>query len=383
MNIYLDHNATTPLDPRVWAAMAPYLRDHYANPSSVHTPGRMVRTAVDQAREQVAALIDVYPSQVIFTSGGTEANNLALKGVMQRFPGQRLAVSAIEHASVLQPAYALAAQGWGMDIIAVDELGRVTDATLLASLTPGTRLISVMSANNEIGVIQDIAQLSEAARRAGVMMHSDAVQAAGKLPLDFSASGVQLMSLSAHKIYGPKGVGALIVGRDVELQPLLHGGGHERGLRAGTENVAGIVGFGMAAELAHAEVAGRAVHSLELRRHLERRLHQELPELVIVAEQAERLGNTVMILVPGIEGETVLMYLDQAGIAVSSGSACSAGNAAPSHVLAALGLVGDSGRSAIRVSFGRDNTLAEVDALVSALDGMLKQFRGMSLTGWA
>lgn len=383
MNIYLDHNATTPLDPRVWAAMAPYLRDHYANPSSVHTPGRLVRTAVDQAREQVAALVDAHPSQVIFTSGGTEANNLALKGVMQGFPGQRLAVSAIEHASVLQPAYALAAQGWGMDVIAVDELGRVTADALLAAVTPGTCLISVMSANNEIGVIQDIARLSEAARRAGVMMHSDAVQAAGKLPLDFSASGVQLMSLSAHKIYGPKGVGALIVGRDVELQPLLHGGGHERGLRAGTENVAGIVGFGMAAELAQAEVAGRTAHSLELRRHLERRLHQELPELVIVAEQAERLGNTVMILVPGIEGETVLMHLDQAGIAVSSGSACSAGNAAPSHVLAALGLVGDTGRSAIRVSFGRDNTISEVDALVTALDGMLKQFRGMSLTGWA
>jgi cysteine desulfurase len=383
MNIYLDHNATTPLDPRVWAAMAPYLRDHYANPSSVHSPGRLVRTAVDQAREQVAALVDVHPSQVIFTSGGTEANNLALKGVMQGFPGRRLAVSAIEHASVLQPAYALAAQGWGMDIIAVDELGRVTEASLLAAVTPGTCLISVMSANNEIGVIQDIARLSEAARRAGVVMHSDAVQAAGKLPLDFSASGVQLMSLSAHKIYGPKGVGALIVGRDVELQPLLHGGGHERGLRAGTENVAGIVGFGMAAELARAEVAGRTAHCLELRRHLERRLHQELSEFVIVAAQAERLGNTVMILVPGIEGETVLMHLDQAGIAVSSGSACSAGNAAPSHVLAALGLVGDTGRSAIRVSFGRDNTIAEVDALVTALDGMLKQFRGMSLTGWA
>jgi cysteine desulfurase len=383
MSIYLDHNATTPLDPRVWAAMAPYLRDHYANPSSVHTPGRMVRTAVDQAREQVASLVDVHPSQVIFTSGGTEANNLALKGVMQHFPCQRLAVSAIEHASVLQPAYALAAQGWGMDIIAVDELGRVMESALLAAVNPGTRLISVMCANNEIGVVQDIALLSDAARRAGVMMHSDAVQAAGKLPLDFSASGVQLMSLSAHKIYGPKGVGALVIGRDVKLQPLLHGGGHERGLRAGTENVAGIVGFGMAAELARAEVAGRAAHSLELRRHLERRLHQEIPELVVVAEQAERLSNTVMILVPGIEGETVLMHLDQVGIAVSSGSACSAGDAAPSHVLVALGLVGDTGRSAIRVSFGRDNTIAEVDALVAALDGMLKQFRGMSLTGWA
>lgn len=367
----------------MWEAMAPYLRDYYANPSSVHTPGRMVRTAIDQAREQLAALINVHPSQVIFTSGGTEANNLALKGIMARFPGHSLAVSAIEHASVLQPAQALAGQGWGMDIIAVDQLGRVSAAALLEAITDRTRLVSVMSANNEIGVVQDIAVLSAVARRAGAVMHSDAVQAAGKLTLDFPASGVQLMSLSAHKIYGPKGVGALIVEQGVELLPLLHGGGHERGLRGGTENVAGIVGFGMAAELAQAEGPGRVAHSLELRRYFENRLREELPEVAIVAEQAERLANTVMILVPGIEGETLLMHLDQAGIAVSSGSACSAGTAAPSHVLVALGLSGETGRSAVRVSFGRDNTRADADAVLAALGALLKQFRGMSLTGWA
>jgi cysteine desulfurase len=382
MSIYLDHNATTPLDPRVWAAMVPYLRDYYANPSSVHTPGRMVRTAVDQAREQVAALVKVHPSQVIFTSGGTEANNLALKGIMARWPGQRLAVSAIEHASVLQPARALSERGWGLDVIGVDEQGRVSTASLRAALTPSTRLVSVMTANNEIGVVQDIAMLSDAARRAGLIMHSDAVQAAGKLALDFPASGVHLMSLSAHKLYGPKGVGALIVEQGIELSPWQHGGGHEGGMRAGTENVAGIVGFGMAAELAQAESAAHAAHCLELRRHFEQRLRQELPELTIVAEGAERLSNTVMILVPGVEGETLLMHLDQAGIAVSSGSACSAGHAAASHVLVALGLVGDTGRSAVRISFGRDNSLTDVDAVVAALSGMLKQFRAMSLTGW-
>jgi cysteine desulfurase len=382
MSIYLDHNATTPLDPRVWAAMVPYLRDYYANPSSVHTPGRMVRTAVDQAREQVAALVKVHPSQVIFTSGGTEANNLALKGIMARWPGQRLAVSAIEHASVLQPARALSERGWGLDVIGVDEQGRVLTESLRAVLTPSTRLVSVMTANNEIGVVQDIAMLSDAVRRAGLIMHSDAVQAAGKLALDFPASGVHLMSLSAHKLYGPKGAGALIVERGIELSPWQHGGGHEGGMRAGTENVAGIVGFGMAAELAQAESAAHAAHCLELRRHFEQRLRQELPELTIVAEGAERLSNTVMILVPGVEGETLLMHLDQAGIAVSSGSACSAGHAAASHVLVALGLVGDTGRSAVRISFGRDNSLTDVDAVVAALSGMLKQFRAMSLTGW-
>ena len=383
MSIYLDHNATTPLDPRVWAAMTPYLRDYYANPSSVHSPGRLVRTAVDQAREQVAALVNVQPSQVIFTSGGTEANNFALKGVMARFPGQRLAVSVIEHASVLQPARALAEQGWGLDVIAVDDEGRISAGALSAAVTASTRLVSIMTANNEIGVVQEIAKLSETARRAGVVMHTDAVQAAGKLPVDFPASGAHLMSLSAHKIYGPKGVGALIVENGVELWPLLHGGGHERGLRGGTENVAGIVGFGMAAELAREEGAARAAHSLELRRHFEGRLQQELPEVSIVAEQAERLSNTVMVLVPGIEGEALLMHLDQAGIAVSSGSACSAGSAAPSHVLGALNLVGEMGRSAIRISFGQDNSVADVDAVLDALSGLLKQLRSMSLTGWA
>lgn len=362
--------------------MVPYLRDYYANPSSVHTPGRMARTAVDQAREQVAALVKVHPSQVIFTSGGTEANNLALQGIMARFPGQRLAVSAIEHASVLQPARALAERGWGLDVINVDEQGRVLTESLRAVLTPSTRLVSVMTANNEIGVVQDIAMLSDAARRAGLIMHSDAVQAAGKLALDFPASGVHLMSLSAHKLYGPKGVGALIIEQGIELSPWQHGGGHEGGMRAGTENVAGIVGFGMAAELAQAETAARAAHCLELRRYFEQRLRQELPEVTVVAEGAERLSNTVMILVPGVEGETLLLHLDQAGIAVSSGSACSAGRAAASHVLVALGLVGDTGRSAVRVSFGRDNSLTDVEAVVAALCGMLKQFRAMSLTGW-
>lgn len=383
MAIYLDHNATTPLDPRVWVAMAPYLHDHYANPSSIHSPGRLARTAVEQAREQVAVLVNAHPSQVIFTSGGTEADNLALKGVMVNFPGQRLAVSAIEHAAVLESARALARQGWGLDIIPVDELGRVTPSALADVITPETRLVSVMAANNETGVVQDIVNLGEEARRAGALFHTDAVQAAGKLPLDFPASGAQLMSLSAHKIYGPKGVGALIVDQGVELWPLIHGGGHERGLRGGTENVAGIVGFGMAAELAGRELGERDAHSMQLRFHMEQRLRREMPEIAIVAEQAERLANTVMLLVPGIEGETLLMQLDQEAIAVSSGSACSAANAEPSHVLAAMGLVGETMRSAIRVSFGRDNTLGDVDALVKALSGLLKQIRDLSLTGWA
>jgi cysteine desulfurase len=378
MSVYVDHNATTPLDPRVWAAMEPFLREHHANPSSIHGPGRLARAAVEQAREQVASLVNAHASQVIFTSGGTEANNLALKGVMMNYPeGGRLAVSAIEHASVMATARALAEQGCGLDIIAVNEHGQVLPSAMEAAMSARTRLVSVMAANNETGVIQDIAVISEIARRGGALFHCDAVQAAGRLPLDFAAAGVQLMSLSAHKIYGPKGVGALIADRGVELQPLLHGGGQERGMRGGTENVAGIVGFGMAAELAAQEWAPRAAASLRLRRHFEQRLRRELPEIAIVAEEAERLANTVMVLVPGIDGETLLLRLDQAGIAVSSGSACAAGSTEPSHVLAAMGLAEDAGRSAIRVSFGRDNIPADADA---AVDALLKQFRDLSLT---
>lgn len=377
MSVYLDHNAATPLDPRVWAAMEPFLGEHFANPSSIHGSGRLARAAVDQAREQVASLVNAHSSQVIFTSGGTEANNLALKGVMANYPEGRLAVSAIEHASVMAPARALAEQRRGLDIIAVNESGQVTPSAVAAVMSAHTRLVSVMAANNETGVIQDIAAISEIARRGGALFHCDAVQAAGRLPLDFAAAGVQFMSLSAHKIYGPKGVGALIADRGVELQPLLHGGGQERDMRGGTENVAAIVGFGMAAELAAREWASRAAAGLRLRRHFEQRLRRELPEIVIVAEGAERLANTVMVLVPGIDGETLLLRLDQAGIAVSSGSACAAGSTEPSHVLAAMGLVQDAGRSAIRISFGRDNIVADADA---AVDALLKQFRDLSLT---
>jgi cysteine desulfurase len=381
--VYLDHNATTPLDPRVWAAMEPYLRDHYANPSSIHGPGRRVRDAVEAAREQVAALVRAHPSQIIFTSGGTEANNLALKGVMAHYPGQGVAVSAIEHASVLAPARALAEQGHALHVIPVDGQGRVTAEGLAEAMRHSPRLVSIMAANNETGVVQDIASLGGTARRGGALFHCDAVQAAGRLPMDFPASGAQLMTLSSHKLYGPKGVGALIAVRDLELAPLLHGGGQERGLRGGTEHVAGIVGFGLAAELAAAEREARAAATLALRRHLEQRLRRELPEITLVAEQAERLPNTVMVLVPGIDGETLLMHLDQANIAVSSGSACAAGSTEPSHVLVAMGLAGEAGRSAIRISFGRDNIQADADALVEALHVLLKRLRGLSLTAWA
>lgn len=382
MSVYLDHNATTPLDDRVVEAMRPYWRVRYGNPSSLHSHGRVARAALDKAREQVAALVHAHPSQVIFTSGGTEANNFASAGFAFNAARGRLAVSAIEHASLLGPARDLAGRGWGLDYIEVDGQGRVTREALLHALRPDTRLVSVMWANNETGVMQDIAGLSEAVRAAGAVMHCDAVQAAGKSPVDFEASGVQLMSLSAHKIHGPKGVGALLVDKSLDLHPLLLGGGHERGMRAGTENLAGIVGFGAAAELAIQEGPRRRAHLLNLRERFEARVRPALPDVVIASAAAERLPNTVMLMVPGIDGPALLMGLDEAGIAVSSGSACAAGSTEPSHVLVAMGYPPELARGAVRVSFGMDNVDADVDTLVTALCAQCERLRYHALTAW-
>lgn len=374
MPVYLDHNATTPLDPRVLEAMMPYLRDHHGNASSVHSYGRLARNAVDQAREQVAALVNAQSTQVVFTGCGTEANNLALKGVAARLTAGRVAVSAVEHASLLGPARALERQGWIIDAIAVDDQCRVSMASLSEALEDASsdvikaapQIVSVMMANNETGAIQDIPAISAQARRVGAIMHTDAVQAAGKIPVDFPASGAHLMSLSAHKLYGPKGVGALIVDKSLELEPLLHGGGHEMGRRGGTENVAGIVGFGAAAELALNELAVRSAHLRKLRDLLEAGL-RELPGAVIFAERAERLPNTVLIGVPGIDGEALLMSLDRKGIAVSSGSACASGSGEPSHVLLAMGVDPELARRVIRISLGQGNTPEDVLRLTAAL----------------
>lgn len=352
----------------------PYLRDHHGNASSVHAYGRVARNAIDQAREQVAVLVNAQAAQVVFTGCGTEANNLALKGVAARLTAGRVVVSAVEHASLLGPARALGRQGWRIDVIAVDDQCRVSLASLSEALTDASsdaikaapHIVSVMMANNETGVIQDIPAISAQARRVGAIMHTDAVQAAGKIPVDFPASGAHLMSLSAHKLYGPKGVGALIVDKSLELEPLLHGGGHEMGRRGGTENVAGIVGFGAAAELALSELAVRSAHLRKLRDLLEAGL-RELPGAVIFAEHAERLPNTVLIGVPGIDGEALLMNLDRKGIAVSSGSACASSGGEPSHVLLAMGVDPDVARRVIRISLGQGNAPEDVLRLTAAL----------------
>lgn len=360
---YLDHNATTPLDPRVLEAMLPHMREQFGNASSVHREGRQALQAVEQAREQVAALVGAQPSQVIFTSGGTEANNLALKGASVARPGMRMAVSAVEHASVMAPARRL-----GAGILPVDAHGQVELTALKESLAQGVGLVSVMLVNNETGVIEDIPAIADETRAQAALLHSDAVQAAGKIELDMSALGVQMLSLSAHKLYGPKGIGALVVDKAVSLEPLLHGGGHEKGRRAGTLNVPAIVGFGKAAELATQELAARQRHNGELRGLLEDALKERIPGVRVFAEASQRVCNTSFFSLPGLDGEALLLALDELGFAVSSGSACGARDPGPSHVLTAMGVDEGTARGAIRVSLGQKNTWQEITEFVGAVE---------------
>lgn len=367
MPVYLDHNASTPLDPRVLEAMLPYLSGPYANASSLHRYGRAARDGVEQARLQLAALLGCQPQEILWTSGGTEANNLALKGLTQgRAPG-RLLYGATEHPSVMEAADSLSSAGWQVEAIAVQRDGVLDWSRFAAQLVAAPlQLVSLMRANNETGVIQDVARAAELVHAQGAWLHVDAVQTAGKLPLDFASLGADLMSVSSHKIYGPKGVGALVFRPEVELSPLLHGGAQERGLRGGTENVAAIVGFGAAAELAAAELAARSALLLPLREHLEQALRARAG-ITIFGARAERLPNTLQFAIAGYDGEALLMQLDRKGFAVSSGSACASGKGEPSHVLLAMGYEREQAKGAIRVSLGKDNRVEDVERFLAAL----------------
>ncbi len=372
--IYLDHNATTPLKPRVLEAMLPFLGNQFGNPSSLSRIGRTARTAIDIAREQVAALVGVSANQVIFTSGGTEANNLAMIGLSQALEKGTIAVSSIEHPSVLSPVLDhLESQGWNPFILPVDAAGRIEPSSITEVDTKNLRLVAVMLANNETGVLQDIAQIAELCRAENIVLHSDVVQALGKIPIDFNALNVHCMSLSAHKIYGPKGMGALIVDPSIQIKPIVHGGGQEKKLRPGTENVAGIVGFGKAAELAAHSLNTQIAAQTILRDQLIKRLH-EFDDCTIFGEDAQRLPNTVQFAINGVDGEMLLMALDRAGIAVSSGSACASGTKAASHVLQAMGIDELTARGAIRISFGSASTTDNIESLMAVIKGQLSSW---------
>jgi len=366
MTIYFDHNATTPLDKTALEAMLPFMEACYANPSSIHSQGRVARAAIDKAREQVAELVNAHPSQVIFTSGGTEANNLALKGAARGMALDSIVTSAIEHPSVRDVARYMATS-MKHDLLSVDGNGRVLVNSIESVIKPNYgQMFSVMLANNETGVVQDIALLADKVRAAGHYFHTDAVQAAGKVDVDFAELNVNLMSLSSHKIYGPKGVGALIYDKSIDIEPILHGGGQEKGLRSGTENVAAIVGFGKAAELAKCHQKNRIEHLSGLQQYFEKQL-KKISGIVIFADHVSRLPNTTFFSLPGIDGEALLMHLDLHDIAVTSGSACASKSLSPSHVLVAMGIEESIARSAIRVSFGAQNTRAEIDEVIKVL----------------
>jgi cysteine desulfurase len=365
--IYLDHNATTPPDARVVEAMLPFLHSYYGNPSSLYRHGRLARSAIDAAREQVAALVGVSAAQIIFTSGGTEANNLALATLE---PLGKLAISATEHPSILEPARQLQRLGHELHTIAVNDEGVITQDAINQVIEYQPQLVSMMLANNETGVIQNIAPYAEQLKAHNILVHTDAVQALGKIPVQFDALNVDLMTLSSHKIYGVKGCGALVVGRNVTINPLIHGGGQEQNKRSGTENVAAIVAFGKAAELAHNELTQRSKQLFSLRILLEQLL-TSIPKLSIFAEYAPRLPNTVFFGIEGVDGEMLVMQLDQKGIAVASGSACASGGNQPSHVLLAMGISPEQAKTAVRVSLGVANTAAEMLDFVTKLTGLV------------
>lgn len=376
MRSYFDHDATTPLDEGVLEAMLPFLREEYGNASSRHEAGSRARRAVNKAREQVATLVGVQPAQVVFMSGGTEANNLFVRGAAAYLKPSQVVVSSIEHPCVARPAQDLARQGWKLRKLAVDASGRVDLADARQALREPTGLVSVMLANNETGVIQPVAEVAGLAREQRAWMHTDAVQALGKVPVNFEALGVHAMTLSAHKIHGPKGAGALVVDKRLELRPIIHGGGHEGGLRSGTENVPAIVGFGAACELAGRRLEAVAAATERLRNLLEQGVAAQGAR--IFGHAAQRIPNTSYFAFRNIDGETLVIELDKAGFAVASGAACSSTSTEPSATLLAMGVAPEIARGAVRVSFGPQNTEAEVAQFLDALAATLARLRRLA-----
>jgi cysteine desulfurase len=385
-SVYLDHSATTPIDARVLDAMLPYLRDQFGNASSVHQFGQTARAAVDKARRQVAGLINSRPNEIIFTSGGTESNNLAIRGICEigQPHGRHVITSAIEHPSVRGVVDHLEKQGWSITRLPVYENGIVRLDDVRAALREDTVLISVMTANNEIGTIQPVREIGALVRterdrgRKHLWFHTDAVQAAGRISIAVEALGCDLLSLSAHKIYSPKGTGALFVRRGVRLLPQQIGGHQERERRAGTESVANIVAFGTAAELARTEMAERNAHTKWLRDRFENKVQERIADIVFNGDREARLPHVSNISFRFVEGEGLLIHLDMQGVAVSTGSACSSGTLEPSPVIKALGRDEELARGAIRFSFGKDNTEDEVEFTIEALIRAVESLRAIS-----
>jgi cysteine desulfurase len=379
--VYLDHSATTPVDPEVAALMMTYYTEKYGNPSSVHSFGREAKQALEEARRQVAELIGADPSEITFTSGGTEADNLAILGIAEALgqKGKHIITSAVEHHAVLETCEYLEKRGFDLTIIPVDEEGVVSLEAIEKAIRPDTILITMMHANNEVGAIQPVAEIGKLAKAHGITFHVDAVQSLGKIPINVKEMNIDLLTVSSHKIYGPKGVGALYIRKGVRIVPIVHGGGQEKKRRSGTENTPGIIGFGKACELAGQRMAEDAQKQRKLRDKLMNGILQKIDYVKINGPQGEkRLPNNVNVSIQFVEGESLLLSLDMLGIAASSGSACTSGSLDPSHVLLAMGLVHEIAHGSLRFTLGRQNTEEDVDYVLEQLPKIVERLRMMS-----
>jgi len=381
--VYLDHSATTPVRAEVLAVMMPYFSAAFGNASSVHRWGQEAKLGVDTAREKVAHLIGATPREIIFTAGGTEADNLAIRGVTQslKSKGNHIITSQIEHHAIIHTCEALEKQGFDVTYVGCDRYGMIDPEAVRAAITPKTILISIMHGQNEVGTVEPVGEIGKIARDAGVLFHTDAVQSAGKVPVNVNDLHVDLLTLSGHKIYGPKGVGALYVRKGVKIAPVSTGGAHERGLRAGTENVPGIVGFGEACYLAEKDLQAESARLTILRDKLIDGILKNIPDTVLNGHPTQRLPHNVNVSVKFVEGESMLLNLDLLGIGASSGSACTSGSLEPSHVLLAMGLPHEIAHGSLRMTLGRSTTEKDVDYVIQVLPPIVKRLREMSVFG--
>ena len=379
--VYLDHNATTPVHPEVLKAMLPYFKEKFGNPSSIHGFGREAKVALEEARERVASLLGASSNEIFFTCGGTESDNLAVKGTAyaNRKKGLHIITSKIEHHAILESCKFLEKEGFVITYLPVDSLGVVDPKELGKAIREDTTLVSIMYVNNEVGSIQLIEELSKITKEKEIYFHTDAVQAMGKIPINVKKlNNIDMLSMSGHKINGPKGVGAIFIRKGVRITPWSHGGHHERSRRAGTENVPGIVGFAKALELAVRDVEDQNKHLKELTEIFYRKLTEAIPDVILNGDLNQRVFNTLNLSFKGVEGESMILSLDLKGVAVASGSACTSGTLEPSHVLSAMWIAPEIAQGAIRFSFGRDNTMEDVEYVASILPEMVSRLRSMS-----
>jgi cysteine desulfurase len=378
--VYLDHNATTPVHPQVLEAMLPYYKEKFGNASSIHVFGREAKVALEESREKVAELIHASPQEIYFTSGGTESDNLAVKGTAfaNRKKGSHIITSKIEHHAVLESCKFLEKEGFEVTYLPVDKYGFVDPNDLKNALREDTILVSIMHANNEVGTIQPLEELCKITKEKGAYFHTDAVQSMGKIPVDVQKLNVDMLSMSAHKIHGPKGSGAIYIKKGTRIISWSHGGHHERSRRAGTENLPGIVGLAKAVEIAYRDMEEQSKHLKNLTETFYRKLTRAIPDVVLHGHLEKRIPNTLNLSFKAVEGESIILSLDLKGVAVASGSACTSGTLEPSHVLSAMGIAPDVAQGAIRFSFGRDNTMEDVDYVVGILPEIVSRLRAMS-----